>query len=538
MFIEDFDKALSTHNPNKVAFMLEDENPIKKISYGDFYLMVKNLRQQLRQLGLGKDHVLPILAERTPEAFALMISVMLEGAAFTMLNPKLPLSQLKMLIKEIDPIGLVVDSGTLILDQASMEDLTLLKPVVLNTKNISLSQVKMDLSPYPLLNACGTGMNLTHRSGKVCSENAVLVAFTSGSTGRPKGVLIGPNSLKFHIEKQIEWGLCEEDAILFPVTLAHNFGRNLLFSCLFIGASIHLTDHFLYRKWVDIVKRSQINGITSLLQFWTVDNYQPQPGEFLFGDNSHLRFVHIGGQRISQVKAKELRQLLGPNVPLWKSYGQTEKGGTSAFLPDATNPDHGSRLDSVGRAISGVKFYIDKGDNKLAAPNEMGEVLYTGKGAFSGYLGDADLTNLKCKPHPAIKDERVLFSGDVGYLDDAGYLFILGRVDTMFKTHGYRVLPAEIEDALLAIDGITAACAFGVPDSRLGDHVVGAGIETSFELDTTAIKNQLKDLIPRYMIPRHILLIKDIPRNAKGKLARTEIKNMYTQHFDQNPLGN
>ncbi len=530
-----FDRALANHAPEKLAFVLEDEVPAKQIKYGEFYAMVGRLRVQLRQLGVGPNQVVPILTERTPESFALMVAVMLEGAAFSMLNSKLPLKQLLMLMQETKPVGLVVDPGTLILDETGEAEFALLNPVVLESSVTYLCRTNKPLENLPTLQASGTGRNLLPRTASQCAQGAAVVAFTSGSTGRPKGVLLSPKALMYHIDNQIMWGLHEQEAILFPVTLAHNFGRNLLFACLFVGASIHLTEHFIYRKWVDIVKRSGINGITSLLQFWTVDPYTPKSGQPIFGEHSGLRFVHIGGQRISRPMANRLRKLLGPNVSLWKSYGQTEKGGTSAFLADATNPKHGKHLDSVGQAVNGVNFYISKNETQLAKANELGEVLYTGQGAFSGYLNDPQLTAQKRKPHPAIDAPDVLYSGDVGYLDEAGFLFIKGRIDAMFKTHGYRVLPTEIEEALMSVEGISAACVFGVPDQRLGDHVVGAAIEADDTISTTDIQSELVNLIPRYMIPKQYLCLSKLPRNAKGKLSRAEIKSMFFKHYKVGP---
>ena len=532
IFAEDLRRAITTHDPDVIAFVMEDELPPQVINYGQFTNMISNLQLQLRSLGVGVNQVVPMLVERTPEAFALMVAIMLEGAAFSMLNPKLPFIQLQALLDDISPVGLVVDKTTFIFENLSETQCASLQPIILNSSSHLFERMVTDMSSYPVLDAAKTEYDLPKRKGMECAQGAVVVAFTSGSTGKPKGVLLSGESLAYHISNQIKWGLTSDDSILFPVTLAHNFGRNLLFSCLFVGASIHLTDHFIYSKWVDIVHRSKITGITSLLQYWTVVNHTLAKGTYLFGDYKKLRFVHIGGQRISDGVLGQLRDILGPHVQLLKSYGQTETGGTSAILFDATNRNHGKQLDSVGKAVPGADFMISTDRETQLKANEVGEVVYIGAGIFMGYLADQKLTQNKIGLHPTLADTRVLYTGDMGYLDEEGYLYILGRADLMFKTHGYRVLPSEIEDALLQHPGVNAAMAFGLPDQRLGDNVVVAVVEASDGTLQAGIQSTVSALIPRYMVPKDIMIVASLPTTHKGKLARAEIKRNYLKHVN------
>jgi acyl-coenzyme A synthetase/AMP-(fatty) acid ligase len=184
--------------------------------------------------------------------------------------------------------------------------------------------------------------------------------------------------------------------------------------------------------------------------------------------------------------------------------------------------------ESIGKAIPFAEIMVVDAEGKEAAPNEPGELVHAGPLVAQGYWGDPERTAQRFKPAPGFSEYggTAVWSGDTVVRDEEGFLRFVGRDDSMIKTAGNRVSPSEIEDAAIASGKVAEACAFGVPDERLGQAILLV-VRGADGADDEGLKRFLKAELPNFMKPRAIIWREDLPRNPNGKLDRAAIEREF-----------
>jgi acyl-coenzyme A synthetase/AMP-(fatty) acid ligase len=172
-----------------------------------------------------------------------------------------------------------------------------------------------------------------------------------------------------------------------------------------------------------------------------------------------------------------------------------------------------------------------RSDGSVCDPGEEGEIVHRGALVALGYWNDPERTAERFRPFPpgggGRPAEMAVWSGDVAYRDEEGFLYFVGRTDDMIKTSGYRLSPTEIEEAVYSTGLVSEAVAFGVPDENLGQHVVLAVTGRGGEpCDTGELLKTLERDLPRYMIPRQVMVCSRLPRSGNGKFDRNELRRM------------
>ncbi|HEY7531399.1 MAG TPA: AMP-binding protein, partial [Nitrospiraceae bacterium] len=234
------------------------------------------------------------------------------------------------------------------------------------------------------------------------------------------------------------------------------------------------------------------------------------------GRHASLRYITVSGGSLSTAYLRRLPRLVG-STQIFKTYGQTEAFRATSLRPE----DYYNKLDSVGKPFPGVRVYVVREDGTRCAAGEVGEVVHTGLGMMMGYLGDMN-SQTKLRPNPFYGEDDAsplaVFTGDEGYLDDEGYLFLKGRRDTMFKVMGNRVYPQEITSQLMTIPGVREAAVAGLAQDD-GQTVVVAFIAISqgVDLPAGAVRKLLRAKLPAFMVPKEIVFVDHVPRTANGK---------------------
>ena len=211
---------------------------------------------------------------------------------------------------------------------------------------------------------------------------------------------------------------------------------------------------------------------------------------------------------------KKVAEAIAP-AKLFVMYGATEASPRLSYLDPADLP---SKCGSVGKAIPNVElFVVDEGANRLPA-NSTGEVVARGSNIMMGYWNKPAET-------AAVLRDGLYHTGDIGRMDEDGYLYIMGRADDMIKVSGYKVSPREIEEALFDVRGVNEAAVVGVADSTVGEAIAAFIVpQANTGLTRDGIKEALKTTLPAFKRPAYIELVESLPRNAAGKIARAELK--------------
>lgn len=227
-----------------------------------------------------------------------------------------------------------------------------------------------------------------------------------------------------------------------------------------------------------------------------------------------------------------LRELFPKALP-YLMYGLTEAFRSTYLDPREVD----RRPDSIGKAVPNARILVVRPDGTPCQPQEVGELVHIGAFVAKGYWNDAERTALRYRLSPerqegvCLAPEMAVWSGDLVRQDAEGYLYFVGRNDSLIKTSGYRVSPEEIEEAVLASGLVGEVVAVGVPDEELGQSIaIVATPPGSSTLDTEALRNHCRRTLPPYMVPKEIHVRAALPRNPNGKFDRPTLQRELVEH--------
>lgn len=346
---------------------------------------------------------------------------------------------------------------------------------------------------------------------RVADRAPLLVLYTSGTTGLPKGALIAASSVAFDLDGLARaWGWTHEDTVVHALPLFHVHGLVLgLFGALRTGGALHWLPRFEPTLVAEALaaRRSVLFAVPTMYH---------RLSEAAAGDAAIVRglgaarLLVSGSAALPQRDQQRLEQLTGKRV--LERYGLTETLINTAVRADASFP-----AGSVGQPIDGVELKLVDDARQPTAPGTMGEIAVRGPNVFLGYLNRPDATQ-------AVLDaDGWFFTGDLGTVDEAGHVRIVGRRATdLIKCGGYKVGAGEVEAALLEHPLVREAAVVGRPDPDLGERIV-AFVVVSGPVEPKALEAHVAALASPHKRPREVHLVAELPRNAMGKVVKSRL---------------
>jgi long-chain acyl-CoA synthetase len=213
---------------------------------------------------------------------------------------------------------------------------------------------------------------------------------------------------------------------------------------------------------------------------------------------------------------EELREVLPEHVDMVIMYGATEASARLSYLEPHMLKD---KIESIGWAIPNVTLKVlDPDGNELPA-GEVGEITGFGANIMQGYWKDEEATK-------AVLDHNGYHTGDLGYMDNDGYFFIVGRKDNMLKVGGHRINTQEIEDVLMETGMVLETAVFGVPDKLLGNRLIAVAVPIDDKQTGKDILDKSSEKLPKFKVPGEITLVKTLPKNPSGKINKGKCKEL------------
>jgi long-chain acyl-CoA synthetase len=353
----------------------------------------------------------------------------------------------------------------------------------------------------------------TPASSGVSEKDVFCIPYTSGSTGRPKGVLLSHRG-------RVLSSLCiasdhgcftARDISLVITPVFHGAGMLSLLTPLLFGGTVELLHKFDIEELLAAISRCRATS-TYLIptHFAALPEIDWRSRGF---DLSSLKVVMSGTAPLASQALEEIDALLGPRK-LIQRYGSTETSVIGALRSE----DQFRKRDSAGRPFPLVNLRIERPDGTPADTDEIGTVSVSSPYLFSGYL------NLPEQFAAAMKGEWFQ-TGDVGSIDDEGYLFIVDRKNSMIITGGENVYPGEVERVVRDIPWVVDCCVVGLPHTYWGEAVTAFVVATpGHSDDAEVIIGRCKSALSRYKAPKEVVFVDELPRNAIGKIVREELK--------------
>lgn len=330
------------------------------------------------------------------------------------------------------------------------------------------------------------------------------IIYTSGTTGRPKGaILTAGNHWWNAIGSMLNLGLCDDDRWLAVLPLFHVGGLSILLRGVIYGIPVILHERFdpmLVRRDLAAQRVTIVSLVAVMLQRLLAVDPAPFP--------PHLRCVLLGG---GPAPLALLEQCAVRGIPVTQTYGMTEAASQAATLAPA---EALQRLGSAGKPLLPVELRIVTPAGHDAAPGEVGEICLRGPTISPGYVS-----------RPPRQPDEWLPTGDLGYLDAEGYLYVVDRRSDLIIAGGENIYPAEVEAVLLSHPAVAEAGVVGVPDPEWGQRPVAAVVVRQ-PVTSEELIAHCRARLAGYKAPRAIVFVDELPRTAAGKLRRPELQRM------------
>ncbi|MFH1079760.1 MAG: long-chain-fatty-acid--CoA ligase [Pseudomonadota bacterium] len=492
-------QSVGRYMPDKTAVIYKSD----KITYRELNTKVNQLANSLLKLGLKRGDFIMLLMPNSVEFLIAHHAIIRIGATSIPLNVMYKVHEISYIGEESGAKAIIADAK-LWADQASVKaSLPNLKYVIVNNNTADSDTIQLEAlikgnDKYPLVES------------KL--NDITCVIYTSGTTGRPKGATQTHHSVLANVR-----GCCtrnkfiEDDRLLLALPIYNNFALSVvMMSAFYCGATVVLLDRFDARKVLDAIKEHRCTYFAG-----TPTMYSYLLSEFKEGhdDASSLKIVNSGGANLPIEVLKKFEEKFGCIV--MDGFGHTEACGFTTLQPRV-----GIRKEnSIGTPISNIFVKIVDNEGNEVPAGEVGEIIEYGD-VFSihGYLNAPE-------KNAEVYRDGWFYSGDLGYLDSDGYLYMTDRKQDLIVTGGQNIYPVEVEEVLYTNPKVKLAAVIGIPDAVKGElakaYIVLKEGETAEERE---VIDYVRERMAKFKAPRMVEFVDSLPQGPTGKILKKELR--------------
>ncbi len=505
MDLRDWIHRHAVRTPQRLAIRFDGRD----LSYAGLEQLVSRYADALAAAGVRRSGCVAWLGLNSPHTIALLFACARLGALFAPLNWRLAPPEHRTILDDCRPSVLFVEEPFV-----EPTDALFASPAAF----VPSARVALGAAPdgwVALDDFLARANRPAARDSTAGADSPLLLCYTSGSTGRPKGVVLTQDALAWNALNSADMHeLAPDDRILTTLPLFHVGGlNNQTTPGLRMGCSIVLHPKFDVDATFDAIERDR--PTLTVLVPAQLDAMLAHP-RWAGADLSSLRMITTGSMIVPE---RLIRAVHERGVPLAQVYGSTE---TCPIAACQKAPEALRKAGSAGRAAKHCELRIAGSDGRDVAQGAIGEILVRGPNVMRGYLNAPEAT-------AEVMVDGWFRTGDMGHLDDEGFLYVDGRRKEMIISGGENIYPAEIENVLTESPDIAEASVIGCPDEHWGEIVVAVvaprpGRKLS-EADVTAL---LEGRIARYKHPKRVVFAAALPRTALGKVRREDVRQLVT----------
>jgi malonyl-CoA/methylmalonyl-CoA synthetase len=496
--IQWIDEAATAH-PRQL-FLSTPEG--REVSYAALRELSGRMAGALEGLGVHPGDRVAVQVEKSVEAVLLYLACLRMGAVFVPINVANTANEVEYFLRDSRPRVAVVRP----------QDRALIEATAREAGAAAVETLGAD--------AEGSLCDLASRSKDFKAQapmdpnSIAAIIYTSGTTGRSKGAMLTRDNLASNAAVLAEaWRFSSRDVLLHTLPLFHIHGLFVAINTVLAsGSSLLLLPKFDAAQTLEYLPRATVymgvpTHYTRLLQQESLNRQT----------TSTLRLFVSGSAPLLAETHREFLQRTGHVI--------LERYGMSETMMNASNPYDGVRLaGSVGPPLQGISMRVRNGETDAVddSANVIGTLEVKGPNVFAGYWRDQEKTRSEFTADGWFK------TGDVGRIDENGYVHIVGRAKDLVISGGYNVYPKEVETELDSVEGVLESAVFGVPHRDFGEGVTAAVVaKAGATLSESAIIERVKGRLARYKVPKRILILDELPRNAMGKVQKNALRKMF-----------
>ncbi len=513
--IPDLLKTRAHISPDKHA--IEDEG--KLISFAQLEAMRVRAAKAFLAAGVKKGDRIAVWAPNIHEWIVATLGLQSVGAVLVPVNTRMKGSEAAYVLNTSGTKILCTVSGFLGFDYPAMlvnESLPALEKIVVMRGNTGSH------TSWESFLAAGENIGneqLESAEAQVQASDLADLLFTSGTTGHPKGVMSTheQNIKVFSVWSEVV-GLHADDRYLIVNPFFHSFGYKAgWLACLITGACV--LPHAVFDA-AEVMKRIARDKVTVLPGPPTLYQSILAHPEFKQHDLSGLRLAVTGAAAIPVSLIHRMRDELHFDTVL-TAYGLTESCGVVSMCRQGDDAE--LIASTSGRAIPDVEVKCVNSEGEEVPRGEAGEIVVRGYNVMRGYFQN------EAETRKAIDAEGWLHTGDIGVMNEAGYIKITDRIKDMFIVGGFNVYPAEIENAMSAHEAVAQVAVIGVPDERMGEVAMACVVlKAGKQITEQAFIAWCKETMANYKVPRKVVFLESLPLNATGKVQKFVLREMFS----------
>ena len=456
----------------------------QSITYSELENKILETASHLNTLGISGNEYVGILSNNSPEFVVLVLSLWMTGAIPVLISNRLLESEISELLS-----------------------LSGCKRIFISNEldgKYSSSGVQKFIFPFDNLN------EKNDIQFNINIDSMALVIFTSGSTGKPKGVEITfANLVQSALIGNQYFGHQKNDRWLASLPFYHVGGFSIIVRTFLFGATLIFPESLDIKHLANAIKYlhpTHASFVSTQLKRLIESGIKP---------NKELRQVLLGG---GFIESSLIESAIEKGWNVAKSFGATE---TCSFVSVLTSDQFSKRRESAGKALPPNEIFILDENKNIMPPGETGEIVIKGNSVTKGYLNNPDETEKKFSI-------GLYYTGDYGFLDDNGFLYVEARRNDLIITGGENVNPVEVETELLKHPLINEVCVFSLMEQEWGQIIAAAlVVKDNNTITLEEIKSFLNDKLASFKHPKKILTIESLPKTELGKVQKEKLREMF-----------
>ncbi len=491
-----------------------------RLTYGTLLDRVKRMASSLRDQGIQAGHRVAILQTNCNQYIETYYATAMLGATFVPLNYRAKPPELEYMITAAESKVLFVGDRYIDLINSLRPNLDCVE------KYVTIETRRDDMLYYDDFLEQGSP---EIEEAEVEEGDLSILMYTSGTTSLPKGVMLTYGGFTNYVIGTVEMADgTPRGTSLLCAPLYHIAGTMNIMTALWNGRKVAILRQFDTQEWLEAVQNEQVTHafVVPTMMKQLIDH-----PEFSNYDLSSLQNVSYGGAPMAFPVIRKAIEVFPDSTGFVNAFGQTETNSTLTVLGPEDHRLDGTpeeiernlkRLTSVGKPLPDVEVQVLDDENKEVAANEIGEVVIRTPRVMKGYANQESAT-------AALLDENGwLHTRDMGYIDEDGYVYLVGRKDDIIIRGGENIAPAEIEAILHAHPAIDEAAIIGVPDVDWGQKIVAfVALRPGKRATADEVGDFCKERLASFKKPEEVNFLDELPKNPLGKVLKKELKAQY-----------
>ncbi len=473
----------------------------QKLTYGDLEADSARLAGALRKLGVEKGDRVAVQVEKSPRAVLLYLACLRSGAVFLPLNTAYTPAEIEYFL---------ADSGAkLFVCDPTRRDVLAPVAAKAGVRAVETLGTRQDGSLLQQAAAAST----SSVNAECGPEDLAAILYTSGTTGRSKGAMLTHDNLASNAQTLVaHWRFTDKDVLIHALPIYHTHGLFVAINVVLLAGAAMI---FLPKLDPEEILRLMPRA-TTLMGVPTFYTRLLQQEGLTHGAAANMRLFISGSAPLLAETHRAWQARTGHAI--LERYGMTETN------MNTSNPYAGDRIaGTVGFPLPGISLRIaDPETGAAVAQGDIGMIEVKGPNVFKGYW------NMPEKTAAEFRADGYFITGDLGLIDDRGYVHIVGRGKDLVITGGFNVYPKEVEDEIDALPGVVESAVIGVAHEDFGEGVTAIVVsEKGAAIDEKTVQATLENRLAKFKLPKRVIFVDDLPRNAMGKVQKNVLRETY-----------